>query len=239
MSAQPVNHLSRATIAAGVVVACLLLTSLFMIFFVAPTESTMGDVQRIVYLHVSVAWCGLVAMIAMGCCGAMYLVRRRLEWDFWSQAAAEVGYLCTTLTLITGSAWAHEAWGTWWTWEPRLTSSLVLWIMYSGILLVRSSIEDPHRRGRIGAVLAIIGVADVPLVLMATRWFRGVHPIAPEMDPRMHIVLLVAVVSFTVLFAYLAVLRRRQLEISDRTAELESSVSYRNAARWLIHRRPS
>lgn len=231
MNAPPMNGSSRPTIAAGAIVAGLVLTSLFMIFFVAPTESTMGDVQRIVYLHVSVAWCGLAAMIAMGWCGAMYLVSRRLAWDFWSQAATEVGYLCTTLTLITGSAWAHEAWGTWWTWEPRLTSSLVMWIIYSGILLVRSSIEDPYRRGRIGAVLAIIGIADVPLVLMATRWFRGVHPIAPEMDPQMRMVLLITVVSFTVLFASLVVLRRRQLELAERTAELESST-------WSANSRP-
>ena len=123
---------SAITLAIGTVIACLMVASTWMIFFVAPTEATMGDVQRIVYLHVSVAWCGLAGCLAMGFCGAIYLVRRRLEWDFWSRAAGEVGWLCTTLTLITGSAWAHEAWGTWWTWEPRLTSSLVLWIIYAG-----------------------------------------------------------------------------------------------------------
>jgi heme exporter protein C len=239
MNGPSADRFSRVTIAAGAVVACLVLTSLFMIFFIAPTDSTMGDVQRIIYLHVSVAWCGLAAMVAMGCCGAMYLLRRRLEWDFWSQAASEIGWLCATLTLITGSAWAHEAWGTWWTWEPRLTSSLVLWIMYSGILLVRSSVEDPRRRGRIGAVLAIIGVADVPLVLMATRWFRGVHPVAPEMDPQMRLVLLISVVSFTALFAYLIVLRRRQLELSELTAEFETSVSCASAMPRLSHSQPT
>jgi heme exporter protein C len=195
-----------------------------MSFFVAPTEATMGDAQRIVYLHVSVAWCGLAGCVAMGLCGAIYLVRRRLEWDFWSQAAGEVGWLCTTLTLITGSAWAHEAWGTWWTWEPRLTASLVLWIIYAGIFLMRSSIEDPVRRGRISGVLALVGMMDVPLVLMATRWFRGVHPVTPEMEPRMRFVLLTSAVCFTSLFAYLTVLRRRQLELSERAAQLESRV---------------
>jgi heme exporter protein C len=160
----------------------------------------------------------------MGLCGAMYLIRRRLEWDFWSQAAGEVGWLCTTLTLLTGSAWAHEAWGTWWTWEPRLTFSLVLWIIYAGIFLLRSSIEDPHRRGRISAVVTLLGVCDVPLVIMATRWFRGVHPVTPEMDPGMRLVLLASVVSFSAFFAYLVVERRRQLELCERVAELETSV---------------
>jgi len=224
-----VGRSSWITIAAGAVVTCFVLASLFMIFFVAPTEATMGDVQRILYLHVSVAWCGLAGCIAMGLCGAMYLVRRRLQWDHWSQAAGEAGWLCTTLTLVTGSAWAHEAWGTWWTWEPRLTSSLVLWIVYAGIFLVRASIEDRHRRGRISAVLTLLGLCDVPLVIMATRWFRGVHPVAPEMDHGMRIVLLASVVSFSAFFAYLVVQRRRQLELSERATELETSVWRANA----------
>lgn len=223
MNGLPANRSSKGTAAVGTAVACLLSLSVLMIFFVAPTEATMGNAQRIVYLHVAVAWCGLVGCLAMGFCGAMYLVRRRLWWDHWSQAAGEVGWLCTTLTLVTGSAWAHEAWGTWWTWEPRLTSSLVLWIIYAGIFLVRSSIEDPDSRARISGVLAVIGMSDVPLVFMATRWFRGVHPVTPEMDPRMRLVLLASVVSFTALFAYLAVVRRRQLELIERATQLEST----------------
>lgn len=209
--------------ATGAAVACLVLVATWMIFFIAPTEATMGEVQRIVYLHVAVAWCGLAGCLAMGFCATTFLVRRQLKWDYWSQAAGEVGWLCATLTLLTGSAWAHEAWGTWWTWEPRLTSSLVLWIIYAGIFLVRSSVEDPYRRARIGSVLALVGMSDVPLVLMATRWFRGVHPVTPEMDPRMRWVLLAAVISFTALFAYLSAQRKRQLELSERVTQLETT----------------
>jgi heme exporter protein C len=190
----------------------------------------MGDVQRILYIHVAVAWCGLAGSVAMGCCSATYLFRRRLEWDFWSQATGEIGWLCTTLTLITGSAWAHEAWGTWWTWEPRLTSSLVLWIIYAGLFLVRSSIDDPHRRARLVGVLAVVGMCDVPLVLMATRWFRGVHPITPDMDPYMRFVLLTSVISFTALFTHLAVQRQKQLAVLERTAQLEIAVWSANAS---------
>jgi heme exporter protein C len=205
------------------VVAGVMLTTMLMTFFVAPEEATMGEVQRIVYLHVSVAWCGLAGCVAMGLGGAMYLVRRRLVWDFWSQAAGEVGWLCTTLTLITGSVWAHEAWGTWWTWEPRLASSLVMWIIFAGIFLLRSGLEDPDRRGRISGVAAFIGMMDAPLVLMATRWFRGVHPVAPEMEPRMRLVLLASVVCYTALFAYLTMQRRRQLELAEKAAQLEAA----------------
>jgi heme exporter protein C len=215
------NWVCGPVFACGALLACLAFNTA-LIFFVAPTEATMGDVQRILYLHVSVAWCGLAGALVMGFCAAMYLVQPRLAWDHWSQAATEIGWLCTTLTLITGSAWAHEAWGTWWTWDPRLTSSLVLWIIYAGIVSVRVSIDDPHRRARIGALLALLGACDAPLVIMATRWFRGVHPVSPQMDAGMRFVLLAAVVCFTMLFAYLTVQRRRQLELSERVAQQEA-----------------
>jgi heme exporter protein C len=203
----------------------MVLTALALIFFVAPTEATMGDAQRILYLHVSVAWCGLAGCLAMGGCGGMYLARRRLAWDHWSQAAGEIGWLCTTLTLISGSAWAHEAWGTWWTWEPRLTSSLVLWLIFAGIFVVRSAIDDPNTRARVSGALAILGMSDVPLVFMATRWFRGVHPVSPEMDATMRLVLWASVLVFTSLFALLAVERRRQLARLERAAELQPPLS--------------
>lgn len=216
------SGLTLKNLAGGGIVLGLVLTAILLIFCVAPTEATMGDVQRILYLHVSVAWCGLLGCLGMGTCGALYVARRNLEWDHRSQAAAEVGWLCATLTLVTGSLWAHEAWGVWWTWEPRLTSSLVLWLIFAGIFLVRAGIDEPHRRARIGAVLAILGLGDLPLVVMATRWFRGVHPVSPEMDHRMRLVLLAAVVSFTALFAFLAWQRQRQLGLGERVAVLES-----------------
>lgn len=215
------DRLSPGSLAAGILTTCLVFASVWMIFFVAPTEATMGDVQRIVYIHVPIAWCGLAGCVVMGVSSAMFLVRRQLIWDYRSQAAGEIGWLCSTLTLATGSAWAHEAWGTWWTWEPRLTLSLVLWMIYAGLFLVRSSIEDPDRRARIVGVLSIVGMSDVPMVLMATRWFRGVHPITPEMDPRMKLVLWISVVSFTALFISLGAVRRRQLETAEGIAQLE------------------
>jgi heme exporter protein C len=197
--------------------------ALILIFFYAPTEQTMGDVQRIVYLHVSVAWCGLVSCLVMGACAVGYLIRRHLYWDQCAQAAGEVGWLGITLTLVTGSLWAREAWGVWWTWEPRLTASLILWLIYAGIFVFRSSFDSPHRRARLGAVLAILAAGDTPLVFMATRWFRGVHPVTPEMDPAMHRVLLVSVLAFSILFAWIAIQRRRQLALAEYVSELESS----------------
>ena len=222
MEAYPSCRLPVTQLAFAGVILCLLSAAFLLVFLYAPTEVTIGDVQRILYLHVSVAWCGLMGCLAMGVCGVGYLVRRRLEWDHWSQAAAEVGWLCVTLTLVTGSLWAREAWGVWWTWEPRLTSSLVLWLIFAGIFLVRAGVDDPHQRARVGGVLALLGVADLPLVMMATRWFRGVHPVAPEMDGQMRVAFLAAAVSFTAFFANCAFQRRRQLELAERTAVLET-----------------
>lgn len=209
-------------LAVTVLLVGLLSTAIAMIFLVAPVEETMGEVQKVLYLHVSVAWCGLAACVVMGGCGAAYLARRRAGWDHTAQAAAEVGWLCETLTLVTGSLWAHEAWGVWWTWEPRLTSAFVLWLIYGGVLLARSGIEDRHRRARTAAVLGLLGVCDLPMVIMATRWFRGVHPITPEMDPQMRVVLLVSVVAFTAFFAALVLRRGRQLALAERVADLEA-----------------
>ena len=208
-------------LAACLGVALVLAVCGWMIFLFAPREITMGDVQRIVYLHVAVAWCGLAGCVAMGLAAAAYLARRSPAWDHWSQAAGELGWLCSTLTLVTGSLWAHEAWNTWWTWEPRLTASLVLWIVFAGYFLVRGSIEDPQRRARLSAVLAILAMADIPLVIMATRWFRGIHPVTPEMDPRMRLVLLTTVFGFTALFVLLTVLRKGQLDLAASVASLE------------------
>ena len=213
------------TVAWNVLLAGLLALAIWAIFLLAPTEQTMGQAQRIVYVHVSVAWLGLLGLLVMAASGTGYLVRRNLAWDHWLQAAGELGWLCCGLTLITGSLWAHEAWGTWWEWDPRLTTSFILWAIYSGILIVRASVEDPHRRARIGAVLAILGTLDTPLVVMATRWFRGLHPVSPQMEPTMRIALLISVIGFSALFATLLVRRRRQLDLERLTGELQRQTS--------------
>jgi heme exporter protein C len=158
----------------------------------------------------------------MGACSAAFMMRRSLVWDYWSQASAEVGLLCFTITLASGSLWAHEAWGVWWTWEARLTSALVLWLILAGICLARASVDDLQNRARIGAVLAILAIFDLPILIMATRWFRGVHPVAPQMDPRMRIALLAALLAFTPFFALLIRQRRLQIDLSARVLALET-----------------
>ncbi len=194
-----------------VVMICLLLAAQGMAIYFAPTEETMGPAQRILYIHVAVAWIGLIGFAVMGACGLAYLFRRNLAWDHWSHAANEIGWLCSSLTLMTGSLWAHSAWGTWWTWDPRLTTMFVLWALYSSCLVIRGSVDQPHHQARIASTLAVLGLLDLPLVIMATRWFRGIHPVSPEMEPMMQATLLLNVIAFTVFFGWLLARRRSQL----------------------------
>lgn len=205
---------------AGALVTAVLVAAIVTIGWLAPRESTMGDVQRVVYVHVAVAWFSLVGVITAALTGVMYLLRRNLVWDHWAQASAEVGWICASLTLISGSLWARAAWGTWWVWEPRLTSAFVLWAIYSGYHILRNNIDQPHRRARVAAVVAIVGALDVPLVIMATRLFRGIHPVAPQMEPLMRLVLLLSVVGFTALFAWVLAQRQKQLRTARQLEEL-------------------
>ena len=193
------------------IVAALPAAVLPAIALLAPTEATMGDAQRILYIHVPVAWLGLLGLLLTAGSGALHLYTRNLSWDQWSQAAAELGWLCCGLTLVTGSLWGHAAWGTWWTWDPRLTSAFILWMIYSGYLLLRGQLDDALRRARLSAVFAVIGAMDVPLVIVAAHWFRGIHPATVTMEPAMRTALWLSVAGFTALFGLLLACRRSQL----------------------------
>jgi len=218
------KNLSAGYVAWHLLVAMLLAAAILAVTS-APMEQSMGHAQRVLYVHVSVAWLGLLGFIVMAAASVAYLLRRDLAWDYWSQSAGELGWLCCSLTLVTGSLWAHAAWGTWWTWEPRLLSSFILWALYSSYLLIRSGIPDAHHRARLSAVVAVLGVLDVPLVMMATRWFRGMHPVTPQMEPSMRAVMLLAVVSFTALFATLFLHRRTQIQLEHRVLTLRNGTN--------------
>ncbi|HEY8450503.1 MAG TPA: cytochrome c biogenesis protein CcsA [Bacillota bacterium] len=188
--------------------------SLYMAFLYAPTEAFMGDVQRIMYVHVASAETAYLALFFVFAASIAYLRSRRPHWDALAVAGAEVGVLFTTATLATGSIWARQVWGWWWTWDPRLTTTLVLWMLYVVYLLVRRGIDDPDRRARFAAVLGILAFADVPIVHLSVTWWRSIHPpsIAPggtELHPDMSIALMVAMVAFTLLGALLVWMRYR------------------------------
>src|ERR1039457_7217186 len=147
-----------------------------MAFRYAPTEATMGDLQRIFYFHVASYWTAGVAMVlnALGC--IMYLAKRTNWWDSFAASSAEVGLIFCTGGLAMSLFWAKPAWGVWWTWDARLTLTFLTYLMYIAYILLRGFLSESDRRGMISAVYGIFAVVNVPLVYMANRWFRTNHP---------------------------------------------------------------
>ncbi len=191
----------------------LLAVSTFGTFFLARPDRVQGDAARIVYFHVPMAWVAFLAFFVVFVASIAYLRTRAARWDYLGRASAEVGVVFTTLVLITGSIWGYPIWGTWWSWDPKLTTTLILWFMYLAYLMVRSYAEPP-RGPRYAAILGIVGFVDVPIVYLSSYWWRTLHPqpvIGPlaEQQPSASIVwvLLLSVVAFTVLYAFLVRLR--------------------------------
>src|SRR3984893_16273617 len=154
----------------------LMLVAAAFIFLFAPTDALQGPVQRIFYLHVSsaIAAYGCFAVVLLG--GVVYLWKENLAADRLARSAALVGVVFTTVTLVMGMLWAKPIWGTFWTWDARLTSTLVLWIIYAGYLMVRRLGEPGRQAARFAAVVGIFGFFDVPVVHFSVTWWRTVHP---------------------------------------------------------------
>lgn len=194
----------------------LMLAALAMVFIYVPTEKHSGIVQRIFYFHVPVAWVSFLAFFVTFIASILYLMKREMKWDAVACASAEVGILFTTLVLVTGPIWAKPAWGIWWTWDARLTTSLVLWLIYVAYLLVRSLATEPARGARFGAVIGIVGFIDVPVVFLTVNLWRTQHPemiiFEGGLTGPMLLTLLVCIAAFTVLYVILV----------GRSAELKS-----------------
>jgi heme exporter protein C len=187
-----------------------MLAALFSIFLYAPTETTMGSVQRIFYFHVSSDWISFLAIFFVFLYSIRFLAIRDRDLDIKAAAAAEVGVVFCTMGLATGMLWAKPVWGIWWTWDARLTSFFVLWLIYLGYLMLRRLVEVPEQRARLSAVFGVLGAVDVPIVYMSNRWWRTQHPqpvIAggegSGLDPEMRIALLITFLAFTLLYFYL------------------------------------
>ena len=161
---------------APVCVALLMGLAGYAALFIAPDEATMHAVQRIFYFHVSSAWTAFDAFLVTFISNIAFLASRRPKWDWLGVASAEVGLAFITVVLITGPIWAHPAWGIWWTWDARLTTTLVLWLLYLSYLLLRTLVLDPERRAIYSAIFGIFAYLDVPLVYFSIRLWRTQHP---------------------------------------------------------------
>jgi len=196
--------------------------SAVMSLAVAPPDAEQGNVQRLMYVHVPTAWLAYLAFLVVFVSSIAYLRTGRIRWDRMGAASAEIGVVFTALTIALGSLWARPVWGTWWTWDPRLTTTAILLLIYLGYLAVRRLSDSPARRARWAAVVGIVGFVDVPIVHLSVRWWRSLHQAparllgVPDLAPAMGVALGVAVIAFTLVYLYLMALRLRVGRMEDR-----------------------
>jgi heme exporter protein C len=208
----------------GPAAAIAVIAALWMIFVVVPTEAQMGIVQRIFYVHVPCAWVAYLCFFLVAAASVRYLWTRSEAADRLAVASAEVGVLFCTLLLITGPIWARPIWGVWWTWDPRLTMTVILWAIYLGYIMLRAFGAEDEGIASYAAVLGIFGVLAIPVIHVSVRLLHGMHPAVLTTrqggsgltDPTMRATLWVTVVAMTLLAAWLLVLRVR-IEGMERT----------------------
>ena len=220
---------------AGVAVMAMVLGALL----VAPREVVEGDVQRLLYIHFSSILAAYGAFAIVFLASVVVLWRRDLRWDAVARGAATVGVLFTGLTLATGAIWGKPIWGVYWTWDARLTSTLILFLIYAAYLLARSMADElDEQAARFAAVFAIIGALDIPLIMMSVRWWRTLHPQPivlrgaerPALPPEMLIVMIVAFIGVGALAVWLGVLRTETEWLAKRTAALRAAADRREGA---------
>ncbi len=207
----------------GIISAALMLVTLYLIFMVAPTDANLGNVQRALYIHVPIAVISLLAFIIVFVGSVMYLRKRNSRWDNMAMAAGEVGFVYVSLALITGILWAKPIWNVWWTWEPRLTLTLVLWLIYAAYLMVRAFTPNRTKAAAFSAVVGIIGSVDAFLVYFAVQWWRSIHPpqvVGPlaesgSLSGTMNMVLMVSFIAFLFFTVWLVLERMAALNAED------------------------
>jgi len=213
------NRPTPLTLAAIVAVLAAVARAIFF----TPVEAVQGPAQKILYVHAPAAWVAFLAFGVVALVSIMYLWLRDDRLDRIAESSAEVGVVFTTVVLITGPLWGKPVWGTYWTWDARLTLTLFLWFVYVGYLLLRGAVEDPAMRARYSAVLGILGALLIPFIHLSVYLFRTLHPLpvlmkpgAPSMPGEMLLTLLAAFAAFTLLYA--ALLRTRYRYAVERDA---------------------
>lgn len=209
----------------GVVAIVSVAVSATLSLVVAPPDAVQGEVQRIMYVHVPAAWLAYLSFFVVFIASIAYLRTKRTRWDRVAAASAEIGVLFTGLAIVLGMLWGKPVWGTWWTWDPRLTTTAVLLLIFVAYLAIRRITDNPGRRARWAAVVGIVGFVDVPIVHLSVVWWRSLHqgPTVlrlggPEIEGAMLLALLVGVATFTIVYAYLMTLRLRVGRLEEREA---------------------
>lgn len=205
-----------------------LVASQWLIWAYAPVEETMGLAQKIFYTHLPLAWWSMFSFFLVFAASGLYLLRRKESFDLLAGAAAELGVLFSGLALASGSIWARAAWNVWWTWDPRLTTTLVMWFIYAAYLVLRSAPVGGERKAMACAVLGIVGFLDVPLVFYSARMWRSIHPAVlgsqgGGMEPEMWHAALANLGAMGLLWLALLLVRWRQLGSARRIEGLAAA----------------
>ena len=213
----------RGERALGLLTVVALSASAILSLIVSPPDADQKNAARLLYIHVPSAWLAYLSFAVVFVASVAYLRTRKIRWDRLAAASAEVGVLFTALAIALGSIWGKPVWGTWWTWDPRLTTTAILLLIYVGYLAVRKLPDSPARRARWAAVVGIVGFVDVPIVHLSVTWWRSLHQGATirllgrsTIAPMMLAALLVGVASFTLLYLYLVTLRLRVGRLEER-----------------------
>ena len=211
----------------------LVLIALLVVIFYAPVEAYMGRVQKIFYFHLSAAWVGMLGFGVAVVAGVAYLVTRQRKWDIAGYAAVEVSLVFFLIAIVAGSIWARRTWGTWWTWDPRLTSAAIVELVYAAYLMLRQGIEDPDRRARFGAVYAIVAFISVPITFFSIHILRTIHPDLTQgggsggmgLTPKMVQTMLFSLVVFSFVFVDLFWHRLRLGQLVDKIEQLRLKIT--------------
>ncbi len=213
--------------------AAVSIVAQYLIWFYAPVEESMGVVQKIFYTHMPLAWWSTVSFFVNFVASILYLAKRRDAYSRLAGAAAELGVLFSGLALITGMCWARPIWNVWWTWDPRLTTTLVMWFVYAAYLLLRASDVGGQRQDTVLAVLGVVAFLDVPLVFISARYWRSIHPSVlgsqgGGMEPEMWLAVLANLVAMGLFWLALLAFRTRQLGTGAAVTALMRHGSIRN-----------
>jgi len=215
----------------GVIAAVLLARDLYKIFMVFPNEVSQGMIFRIIFFHVPAAWTAMACAAVACVTSVLFLLTKNFKYDSISVAVTEVGLAFLAANLVTGSIWGRIIWGIWWTWDARLTSALVCWLLYAGYLMLRRAIEEPTARARIAAVFNIFAFADVPIVIFSIKWWRTQHPQpvfwgGGSIEPDWYKTALLNWMALMMVGAILTLIRLRQEEVQR---EIDSLRRYAHA----------
>ncbi len=211
--------------------ALMIITAVCAVFLYAPTERTMGDVQRIFYFHVSSAWVGFFAFFVTFAAGITYLRTKKRLWDIVGQASSEIGIVFTAMAVLTGSIWAKPTWNAWYPWEqePRLILVSILLLIYFAYHMLRAFIRESEQRARFAAVYGIVAFVGVPLTFMSIRWWQSLHPVvftskSSGLTTPMLWTFLFCLLSFTILYFVFLIQRCRLSILSDQVEDLKRRV---------------